>query len=519
MRSWNSLFELLRFPLEIVFLGVVFLGIGNIITNPALGFEAMIQSDVISAIGEISTRIGQFVVVNFPLIFLIRLTTRKGSNATSVISALIGYVAFLVATIFFTRHDMPSNAYSGILGISISNSTVSTMSESQYYPLQTGIVGIVIVALITLYAFNRAKEKTEYSLFPFLTKDATCMVMTILLSLVAGIGIGFVWPYFIHFIERVIHFVEVDTTNPINLGIYGIFERILSVCNLGSLIRQPFWYSTSGGSWVTMAGNSVAGDVNIWAEQLAANSLTGVTGRFITPYYVLNIFAIPAMIWGMFSLYTDKMERQKKVGFFIFATIASVLTGTILPLEILLFLLAPLLFLIHVGVTGILFSLLHAFHIYVGYLAPSTLLTTAMPGTLLELIGYFRYPSLQKMVFLVVIAGLITAVIYYFITRLYFKKMAVDLFKTGAEKELVKSLVKAVGGIENIRMTQSSVANIVVSVYDPSKLDANRLKSLGSYRIYETRAGFRIALGAASTMVKQDIDNAIREVVREENAE
>ena len=517
MRNWHSLFELLKFPLEIVFFGVVLLGLGNIITNPALGLAPIIHSDVVISLGELSSRVGQFVIVNFPIFFLIRLTTRKGGNGASVISAIIGYVAFLVTTIFFTRHDLPATAYSGILGISVSNSSVSTLVESQYYPLQTGLFGVLIVALIALFAFNQSKKRTEYSVLPFLTKDATCLISTVLLCVLAGVVVGVVWPQLVFFIQRVIHFVEVDTTNPINLGIFGAFERALSILNLGSMMRQPFWYGTSGGSWATIAGNSIAGDVNIWSEQLVSNSLTGVTGRFITPYYILNIFAVPGMIWGMYSLYTDKMERRKKIGFYIFATIVSLVTGTLLPLELMLFFLAPLLLLMHIACSSILFCVLHVLRIYIGYQAPSTLLSTALPGTLLELIGYFRYPSLQNTIFMLVIVGFFSAVIYYFLTRLYFKYMAVDLFNTGAEEELVKGVIKAVGGIENIRMTQSSMSNLVVSVYDPTKLDPNRLRSLGSYRIYETRAGFNIALGSGSTMVRQGIENEMREVIRDEN--
>ena len=74
--------------------------------------------------------------------------------------------------------------------------------------------------------------------------------------------------------------------------------------------------------------------------------------------------------------------------------------------------------------------------------------------------------------------------------------------------------IKAVGGIENIKMIQSSMYQLVVQVYDPMKVDVPRLKGLGSFRVYETRAGFRICYGEGSTMVRIGMAKAMRDSIR-----
>ena len=127
------------------------------------------------------------------------------------------------------------------------------------------------------------------------------------------------------------------------------------------------------------------------------------------------------MIWALFSLYTDPMERRRKRLLAIGATIASVLSGTLLPLELMLLVLCPLLFFFHLGFSGILFGVLQAMHCYLGYDATSSLTISALPGSLPEFLTYLSVPSLQSSMIKIVIVGVISMLIYFFMTRFYFK--------------------------------------------------------------------------------------------------
>ena len=515
MRNWHSLYDLLKLPIQLVFIGVMFIGFGNLFTNPIFGLTNIINSDFIVAFAEMVGRIGQFLVVNFPLLFLIRLTTRKGGNAASIASAITGYVAFLVATIFFARRDLPANAYSTILGINVSNSTIPTLINTTSAPLQTGLIGALVIVLVTLIAFSTSKSRNEYSLFPTISRELLGFLKTILMSVILGIGISFLWTYFISFTQRLIHFIEVDVSNPVNLGLYGIADRIYGVLNLSSLIRQPFWYNANGGSWITISGLSVSGDVSMWTSQVTANSVSGMSGHFITPYYILNIFAVPGMAWAMYTMYSDKEERKKKRLVFIFITIVSLVTGTLLPLELMLLFLAPTLFFMHIAMTSILFMTCQAAHVYLGYFANNAYISTALPGTLLEFLYYLRYPSLAKTVMIVAIIGVVFFFVYFFMTKLYFNKLALDVFKTGYRETVIKEIIKATGGIENIKSVETALSDLSISVHDATKFDVARIKRLGAIRIYENKAGYLMSLGTSSYMVKDGIEKEMRQTRRD----
>lgn len=511
MRNWHSLYEILAFPIGVLFVAIFFLGFGNIITNPAFSYLIHINNDYVILLAEAMSRIGQFIWVNFPLIFLIRLVTRKAGSAMTIVSAVSGYITFVVFTMFFSRTDLIATAYSSILGIS---ATSLVNANTVRYPLQTGILATVLVSFITLNSYSSSRRRSEYGFFSFIGRDVYCVIRTVVLSGLMGVVVAYAWPYFLRTVAQVTRFIASDTTNPINLMLYGILDRLFTDFNIGALIRTPFWYNASGGSWIDMAGVSIAGDVNIWTAQYSNANLTGMTGRFITPYYVLNLFAMPGLIWSLYYIQTDKLERSRTRLYFILLTLMSWLSGTLLPLEITLLLLCPLLYFIHLGLTGILYGVFQAMHAYLGFQYTGTATIASLPGTLLEFLGYLQNTSLHGTLLRILIVGIITFFVYLLMTRIYFNYLAIDLFRTGDKDRVVKGTIEAVGGIENVKMTHSSMNRLVISLYDPSKLNAQKLKDLGSVRIFETRAGYAISFGSASNIIRNGINKAMREYVR-----
>jgi PTS system maltose and glucose-specific IIC component len=514
MRNWHSLFEILKFPLEIIFMAVVIMGLGNLLTNPAFGVGKAINNETVAKTGEMFVQTGRFLVVNFPVLLMIRLSARKNGAGTTFISCFAGYLAFLMATVFFTKTNLGSTAYSSIFGISVNSTTIASLRSSTHYPLQTGVIGGMIIVLITLLCFNGSRKRNEYGFFGFISWEASCTIRTIFFSFLAGIAMSYVWPFVIYGIQKIVSFISVDTTNPINLTLYGVMDGLLNTLGLGTMIRQPFWYGVNGGTWINLVGASISGDVNVWTSQLASGSINGIAGRFITPYYVLNLFAVPGMIWAMFSLYTDPIERRRKRLLAFAATLVSIFSGTLLPLQLMLLVLCPLLFFFHLAYSGILFGVLQAMHCYLGYNSTAALSVSALPGSLPEFLTYLSIPSLQNTLIKIGIVGAVSLLVYFWVTRLYFKYAAIDLFNTGDKQRLVEGTTKAVGGLENIKMIHSSMYQLVIQVYDPMKVDVARLKELGSYRVYETRAGFRICYGSGSTMVRIGIANNMRDSIR-----
>lgn len=514
MRNWHSLFEIFLYPIRILILGFFLLGIGNILTNSVFATLFSVNGDFVVMFAGVCTRTGSFLVVNFPLFFMLRLVARKGGSAATVFSALAGYVTFLVVTMYAAPSTLSSSAYSSILGLSMSTVNALTLASLVHYPLQMGLIGALITGFVTLWRYSRSRGHSEYSLFGFIDRDVWCVITTIFWCGLLSLLLVEAWPYVLAGLNLCISFIASDTANPVNLGIYGVLDRFLSTLNLGTLIRSPFWYGSNGGSWISMGGTSIAGDVNIWTAQVKANSISGMTGRFITPYYVLNLFAVPGMLLAAGQIQTDRLERRRHRALIVLMILISLFTGTLLPLELGLLFLAPLLYLMHLGMTAILFGVLSAMKIYLGFQCSTNLTMTALPGTLLEYITYFQSSSLRESSMRLLIVGVIYFVVYYAMTQLYFRHMAVDIFHTGGQERMVNATIEAVGGINNIKLIHSSFSRLVIGLYEPQKIDVNKLRAAGAIRVVESRAGFSISFGAASTMIRMGIETKRRQSIR-----
>lgn len=515
VKRWHALYEILRFPLEVIFFAFILLGLGNLIVNPVYGLSAYFDYDGLIVTGEILQRAGSFAIVNFPLLILFRLVARKSGSSVPIISAFAGFIVFNVATMFMADSNLSSTAYSSILGLSITRSSASSLTGGTHYPLQTGMIGVAVIGAITMFSFSKARKKREFGFFSFVSREESCVILTVVLSLLAGAGCSFVWPYFMKAVNKIISVIASDTGSPANLILYGIMDRLFSVLNLGTMIRQPFWYTVSGGSWVSVAGASVNGDVNVWTSQIEANAVSGLSGRFITPYYLLNLFGIPGMIWAMHSLNTNRADRRRTRFLCITATVVSLLSGCLMPMELLMVVLCPLLFCMHLGVTGILFGVLMSLKICLGFRSTETSTITALPGTLPEFLSYLNVQGLRQTLIWILVIGVVVFFVYYLMTRFYFKNLATGFLDVNKREDLVEETLKALGGTENIRSTDCSISELTVSLYDPDQIDVNALRNLGSFRVYESKDSYHLCFENASVMIRNGIRNALRDSIRD----
>ena len=513
MRLWRSFFEILQFPLKVIFFGILLYGVGNILINPAFSSMFVIKNEIIIMIAEMFVRLGSFVIVYSPFIFLLRSVNRRVNAGVTIMAGFLGYVCFLIVTMLFASKSLPTTAFASILGISYTAGAGSRLTGISY-PLQTGIVGVLIVTFITRLSYRQSRNKTQYGFFSFVDKDIYVVVINVLYCSIAGFLVALLYTPFYESVSKVVGFISTDTTNPMSLFVYGVTERLMTTFHISNLIKTPFWFQATGGTWANLVGESIAGDVNIWTVSLASNQLQVNAGRFITPYYVLNIFAIPSLIWSVYTIYTDKFEKRRLTLFFVLATIVSIFTGTLFPVEILLLLLAPLLYAFHVIYTGLLYATFQVLGVSLGFNYTGTNVVVSSPGTLLEFLTYIRNPMLSNAIKMIVIVGLVSALIYFLFTRFYFRHLAVDLFNTGITKRLVDGTIDAIGGTGNIKMINTSINKLTIQVFDPTVVNGDKLFQLGATKVSDTKAGLQIQYGAASTIVGMALNKSLRETLK-----
>ena len=373
------------------------------------------------------------------------------------------------------------------------------------------MVGTIIVTMLTYIACRTGSHHGIGQ--ASLLKQTDALLKTVIYCILAGAVFGVIWPYFILFIVRLVNYISSDLGSPFNMILYGITDRFLQLFHLNALIRQPLWYSPSGGLWTNIAGATVVGDANVWTAQLGAGTLTSGAGRLFVPYYVMNIFAIPAMIWGMYSIGTSKAQRAKVQKLCIVGTLISMISGTTIPIQIMMFMVSPLLFFFHLGYNGFLYGLFSTLHVNLGYLTIDTNTVTAIPGTLPELLSYLKYTSLYRNLIIVVIVGVISAIVYFLATRLYFRHLSTGLIIRDEGEKMVKQIIKYIGGQENIKHVDANATSLMITVYDKEIVHERELMDLGSISITRDENVYTLLYGAKSYLLHKGIINSLRTVV------
>ena len=502
MKKWSSLYESCRLPIRIVVFGFVLLALGTLILSENVNIFYTIDNTLIINLAHIFKEVGHVIIVNIPLIFLIGLVSKRANSGTPILLAIVGYFTFQVMMMLVTPNDLSANAYYSVLGISY------TSSVQTIFPMQTGMVGSFIVAFLVRYAFLRSRRFSMYSLLGFANKDTAGLIYTIVFCALGGLLMSYVWPIAYEILEDVIIWIARDRSDPFHLFVYGLFDRVLSLLGMGEFIREPFWFGVEGGTYSTIASQTLVGDVAIWSQMPEALTTFSGAGRFITPYYVLNMFAIPAAYFALYRTTSNRKARHKTIIFYFGAMLMSFVCGNPLIFELVLLFTAPLLLVFHLLASASLFGILSLNNAFLGFnYSGSTI--SAMPGSFADFIINVRVSQFAHSLLVIVLVGIIFAIIYFLATRAYFEFLAYDMVSTNKAESLSRKMIEACGGERNIADTISTPFVLEIKLYDLELVSYDKIKSLAVKKVTETKDGLEFSMGSPSTIIRKRINNIL----------
>ncbi|WP_273400296.1 hypothetical protein [Traorella massiliensis] len=515
MSKWHSLLEILQFPLKMLFIGTLLLGIGTAVLNPNVTFLWQIDHPVLIQVFELLRYMGASIIYFFPFLVFIHILSHRYESSMLVMIGVLSYVVIHISMVFFLNPSLPSYFYQSIFNVTeIDFTQMSGNLSSIRLPYQLGIFGYILAYAVTHFCYIRSRKYSIFGITSFVDHDTMAGVMTLILSVLCGIGVAYVWPLATDVMNSFFEVIASDISNPVNLLLYGMYERISAVLGFLDIPRQIFWFSDMGGSWLNNVGLKFSGDVAIWTAQRQAGMSTMTSGTFITPYYVINLFIMPAFYLAYYRLCSNIEDKKRYLGFFIIAFLLTILCGNPLPAEIMMLILSPMLYLIYIVIVGLLYAFLQMFHVVVGYNF-SELLMLANPGSGLDLLEYLRNPYIAYNVYKLLAVGLIVAVIFYFLTRIYFKKYALGLFQMVDKDKICEDIVENLGGLDNIIEAHSTPDKLTIKFVNREMVDYDSLRKKGAYLLLESRNGYLIRIGNISTMIKDYIVRMKKESIQE----
>lgn len=498
MKLLMKLYDRCKLPIRVMYIAFVMVAFGTLIRSESVNIFYTFKNSFLLMLADGCLALGQTLVINMPLFFMVNYVCKKANSGVPIVLALIGYFTFTLTTSLFVSQSLMPQAYLGA-------NAFPTLVSNGRLPLQTGLIGAFIVAYVVRFSFIHSRHRTSHSLLGFLKKDSAAVIYCVVLSAFAGILVSYFGSYCYNFLAYVINYIAADLMDPFRLAIYGVVDRLLSILGINEAIRSPFWFSSLGGSYQTLGGQIVLGDVNIWNYVKDVNSDFVGAGRFVTGYYVINLFLIPAILFGTYFSLTDKLEKRRLLIPLVGAFFLSFVCGNPLPYELTLLVVSPLLLVIYLLAVWLVFFVLGAKGLFLGCSLGTNYIASAMPGNFFDLIINIRSFIYFDTIMGILKVGVVAFVLLLAMTMIYYR------FVTGAvsDRKLVEQIVEAAGGKENIAMATAGLYRLNLYLREAEDLSFEKVKLLGAYRVIETRYGVALEFGVLSFFLARRISSYI----------
>ncbi|KGA97787.1 PTS glucose transporter subunit IIABC [Alkalihalobacillus alcalophilus ATCC 27647 = CGMCC 1.3604] len=492
----------LMLPVAILPAAGLLLAFGNAMRNPnMINLMPFLENNFFTSLATMMESAGGIIFDNLALIFALGVAVGLTNGAgVAALAALVGYLVMNVTMgvmgglTLEQVVDGGDPAHALVLGIPT---------------LQTGVFGGIIIGALAAWAYNKYYEIELPAFLGFFAGKRFVPIVTAFSAFFIGIALFFVWPTIQTGMNMFSQFL-MEEAMAVAVFFFGFIKRLLIPFGLHHIFHAPFWFEF--GTYQTLAGNMVYGDMNIFFAQLR-DGVEITAGHFMAGEFPIMMFGLPAAALAMY--HQARPENKKLVGGLLgSAALTSFLTGITEPLEFSFLFLSPLLFFFHAVLDGLSFVILYFLNINMGY---------TFSGGAIDFILFGVLPGREAW-WVVILVGLVFAVIYYFLFTFMIKKF--NLMTPGREKnddavegntkkgkagkaELPFNVLKALGGKENLTHLDACITRLRVSVADIDKVEKDRLKELGASGVMQIDKNIQAIFGPRSETIKGQIEDII----------
>jgi PTS system N-acetylglucosamine-specific IIC component len=310
----------------------------------------------------------------------------------------------------FAKKADGSTALAALVGYLVFHNVLSTFPESWGGPQDPGVLGGVVVGLISAMTWQKFHRTKLVDWLGFFNGRRLVPIMMAFIGLALAIVFGLAWgpvgDGLTSFSEWLIGLGAVGA------GIFGFVNRLLIPIGMHQFINTFVWFQV--GDFKDAAGKVVHGDINRF---FAGDPSAGI---FQGGFYPIMMFGLPAAALAI--AHCARPERRKVVmGMMVSIGLTAFVTGVTEPIEFTFMFLAPVLYLVHAILTGLSMALVWALDIHGGFTFSAGLIDYALSFT-----------HASKPLLLIPI-GLCFAAVYYVVFRVVITKF--NLPTPGREPE------------------------------------------------------------------------------------
>lgn len=447
MKYLQKLGKSLMLPVACLPVASILMGIGYWMDPTGWGANSVAAAFLIKA--------GSSLIDNMGILFAIGVGVGMSDDNDGT-SGLAGLVSWLMITTLLSVKVVAM--FKGIDEAAVSPAFGKI--QNQFIGILSGIIGAT--------CYNRFKTTKLPDFLGFFSGKRCVAIVTAFASIVAALVLFFAWPLIY---GALVNFGKaIVSTGSIGAGIYAFFNRLLIPVGLHHALNSVFWFDVAG-------INEIA---NFWS----ANGTKGVTGMYLTGFFPVMMFGLPA---GALAMYHTAKDSKKKAvyGLLLAAAISSFFTGVTEPLEFAFMFLAPGLYLVHAVLTGISVAVCAALPVRAGF---------NFSAGFVDWFLSFKAPMAMNGLMIIPI-GIAVAIIYYVVFRFVITKFNLktpgreddddtssEMNVTLANNDFTKvasRILEGVGGKENITSIDNCVTRLRLEIKDQAKVNEKIIKSAG----------------------------------------
>ena len=447
MKYLQKIGKSLMLPVAVLPAAGILYGIGYWIDPSGWGANSVLAAFFIKAASAIIDQI--------PILFAIGVSVGMAKDHDGT-SALAGLVSFLMITTLLS-----SGAVAMYKSVDVSE------VPAAFSKISNAFIGI-LAGVIGSSCYNRFKDTKLPDWLAFFSGKRCVAIVTAGASIVTAVILYFVWPLI--FAALVAFGTAIIGLGPVGAGIYAMLNRALIPLGLHHALNAVFWFDTAG-----------INDLGLfWSG--ADGAVKGVTGQYMTGFFPVMMFGLPAGALAMY--HTAKDTKKKEAAALLMAgALASFFTGITEPLEFAFMFMAPGLYLVHAALTGVSAIICALLPFRIGF---------NFSAGFVDWILSFKAPMAVNPWILIPI-GLVFGVIYYVIFRIVILKFDLKTpGRTDDEDEdegavlanddftAIAGLVLAgLGGKENVKELDYCATRIRAEINDYTQVDEKAIKKAG----------------------------------------
>ena len=437
------------------------------------------------AVSTVMAQAGGAIFGNLALIFAIGVALGLANNdGVSALAAVVGY-AVMLATM-------------GVMAPLLGHVAVPIMGIPS---IETGVFGGILIGAVAAVLFNRFYRVQLPPYLGFFAGKRSVPILTAGAAVLFGIVLSLVWPPIGDQINKFSRWAA--SGNPaLAFALYGVVERSLIPFGLHHIWNVPFFFEV-GQYTDPVTHKIIRGEINRFvAGDPTAGNLAGG--------YLFKMWGLPAAALAIWR--TAKPENRARIGgIMISAALTSFITGITEPIEFAFLFVAPVLYGIHALLAGAAYFICIELGIKHG--------TTFSHG-LIDYIVLFPHSTRGWWYLWLgpLWAGMYYVLFYTLITRFNLKtpgrededtsRATVPDIASGGS--MAGDLVAAFGGAGNIRNLDACITRLRVDLNDVSRVDSDRLKSLGAAGVMRVGNGVQAIFGTRSENLKTDMEEYLR---------